>query len=90
MPLDAKKQELRRGDTVTLKAVVEHVHEQLVSVRIMAPQGQYEPTITMAPGCMEKTYALLVPAGQPSTEEVDSQGRPLGADSTQEKVNGAN
>jgi hypothetical protein len=66
MPRDAKGVELKRGDEVSLKGFIEHAHEQLVTVRIVDPNGAaYEPSVTISSRMMDK----LAPSGPgPQTE----------------------
>ena len=69
MPQDAKGNELKRGDAVTLQGSVEHVHEELVTVRIVDPAAQAcEPSVTIGSRMMEK-QAPSEPVPQTETPE---------------------
>lgn len=70
MPLDRNKVELKPGDKVKLDGEIVHAHADLVTVRLLAPQGQYEPQVTMAPGMMEK----LQPPSEAEKPEIAPEG----------------
>lgn len=52
---DASGTEMKVGDKIALTGIVVQVHEELVTIRLDTPEGEYSPSLTFHPGNVKKS-----------------------------------